>query len=165
MKFENHNSNLSQFSMIRTHTYARARSSATTRASGPNKCPLILSLRKSGLPTGNIDIRPVVPYEISSMARPFDDKRTLARRGRKPKCVHPVHQRGMNSTNWWVWSRRRSIDKLRAQSQWPFLLHWPYSFVARFANKLEFFSSRDFYENYGIYVEIYISCFTLCFAL
>lgn len=40
-----------------------------------------------------------VQYEISSMAKPFDDKRTLTRRGRKPKCVHPVHQREMNSTN------------------------------------------------------------------
>lgn len=54
------------------------------------------------------------------------------RRGRKPKCVHPVHQRGTNSTNWWVSSQRRSIDKLRAQSQWPFLLHWPCSFAVRF---------------------------------
>lgn len=31
----------------------------------------------------------VVSHEISSMAEPFDDKRTLARRGWKSKCVHP----------------------------------------------------------------------------
>lgn len=42
----------------------------------------------------------VVSHEISSMAEPFDDKRTLARRGWKSKCVHPVvRHRGTNSTN------------------------------------------------------------------
>lgn len=40
-----------------------------------------------------------VSAKISSMADPFDDKRTLVRGGWKPKCVHPAYSRGMNSTN------------------------------------------------------------------
>lgn len=122
-------------------------------------------LEKSKIANGEYRYSTGVPYEISSMARPFDDKRTLARRGRKPKCVHPVHQRGMNSTNWWVWSWRRSIDKLRAQSQWPFLLHWPYSFVARFANKLEFFPlARATMKTMDVCRNSYASCITLYFV-
>lgn len=73
-----------------THAYTRARSSVTTCASGLDNvlwyCPWEI---QQGISIFH------GCTEISSMARPFDDKRTLTRRGRKPKCVHPVYQRGL----------------------------------------------------------------------
>lgn len=140
------------------------RSSVTTRARPVMSFDIVLE--KFRVASREYRYSTSVPYEISSMARPFDDKRTLIRRGRKPKCVHPVHQRGMNSTNWWVWSRRRSIDKLRAQSQWPSLLYWPYSFVARFADKLDFFhfAYHTTMETMNVCRNLYVSYITFCHA-
>lgn len=86
----------------------------------------------------------VVSHEISSMAEPFDDKRTLARRGWKSKCVHPViRHRGTNSTNWWVWGPM-SINR-QTRSSKPMAIPIPLTLFVRrlFYRSIEFpFLSR-----------------------
>lgn len=81
----------------------------------------------------------VVSHEISSMAEPFDDKRTLARRGWKSKCVHPVvRHRGTNSTNWWVWGPM-SINR-QTRSSKPMAIPIPLTLFVRrlFYRSIEF---------------------------
>lgn len=152
----NENSQFAIFDYVHTYryVYACARSSVTTRASGPDNvlwyCPWEIQDCQRGISIFDGCTKfQAWPGRLMTSAPSYAE-------GGNPKCVHPVHQRGMNSTNWWVWSRRRSIDKLHAQSQWPFLLHWPYSFVARFANKLEFFFSHISLWKPWMYVEIHM---------
>lgn len=90
-----------------------------------------------------------VSHEISSMAEPFDDKRTLARRGWKSKCVHPVRQKG-DEFDQLMGLEPMSINR-QTRSSKPMAIPIPLTLFARrlFYRRIEFFSScaRNCREN------------------